>query len=143
MSDVIHGSCLCGAIEFEMEASDRYGPGRAMGECHCTRCRQWSGGVGLAYVTVEPDHFRVTQGQDLLVHYQPEGYVERVFCGRCGSSIYSASGDEYYASAGALQDLKLKPAYHINVAYKAPWHEIGGDAPQFADEPTASGGGQE
>jgi hypothetical protein len=142
MSDVVNGSCHGGEIEFDWEASDAYGPGGAMGVCHCSRCRQWSGGSDLASVVVESDHFRVTKRQNLLVRYQPEGYVDRVSCGRCGSSIYSAGGTEYYVSAGVLQDPKLKPVHHLNVAYKAPWHEIGGDPPQSAELQSGSVGGQ-
>ena len=37
--------------------------------------------------------------------------------------------------AGVLQDVKLKPAWHIQVAYKEPWDEISGDAPQFSELP--------
>jgi hypothetical protein len=29
----------------------------------------------------------------------------------------------------------LKNAFHIQVAYKAPWDEIGGSAPQFPEYP--------
>jgi hypothetical protein len=28
-------------------------------------------------------------------------------------------------------------SFHLQVAYKAKWHEIGGDAPQFAEGPPA------
>lgn len=135
MGDVIHGKCLCGGVEFEMQASDQFGPGLEMGECHCTRCRGWSGAAGVPFVLSEAKHVNVTKGQELLTRYEPEGFTARVFCRRCGSSLYSGSGDTYYVSAGVLEDLELKPAYHVQVAYKAPWHEIGGDAPQFAEMP--------
>ena len=32
-----------------------------------------------------------------------------------------------------MRDLDLKPSFHLQVAYKASWDEIGGDAPQFAE----------
>ena len=134
MGDLIQGTCLCGGIEFEMQASDQFGPGLEMGECHCTRCRGWSGAAGVPFVVADPAKFKVTKGQELLARYEPEGFSPRAFCSRCGSSLYSGSGT-YYVNAGVLQDLELKPAYHIHVAYKAPWDEIGGDAPQFAEMP--------
>jgi hypothetical protein len=34
-----------------------------------------------------------------------------------------------------MRDLDLDPSFHLQVAYKANWHEIGGDAPQFAEAP--------
>jgi len=136
MADVIHGACLCGGVEFEMQASDQFGPGLEMGECHCTRCRAWSGAAGMPFVVAEAENFRVTKGQELVSCYEPEGFSSRFFCSRCGSSLYSSGGATYYVAAGVLQDdLGLKPAFHIQVADKAPWHEIGGDAPQFAEMP--------
>jgi hypothetical protein len=35
-----------------------------------------------------------------------------------------------------MPELKLEPSFHLQVAYKARWHEIGGDAPQFAEAAT-------
>ena len=57
------------------------------------------------------------------------------FCGNCGSGIYADGGEKYYVGAGVLKDVKMKVAFHIQVAYKAPWDEIGGSAPQFPDYP--------
>ncbi|MEA2161678.1 MAG: hypothetical protein QOD66_4058, partial [Solirubrobacteraceae bacterium] len=37
---------------------------------------------------------------------------------------------------GLMADLDLRPSFHQQVAYKASWHEIGDDAPQFAEMPT-------
>ena len=33
------GSCFCGAVQLEAE-----GEPEAMGYCHCSSCRSWSGG---------------------------------------------------------------------------------------------------
>ena len=135
MGDLIHGTCLCGGVELELQASDQFGPGLEMGECHCTRCRGWSGAAGVPFVVAEAKKFKVTKGEELVSCYSPEGFTPRMFCSRCGSSLYSGGGDTVYVSAGVLKDLRLKPAFHVQVANKAPWHEIGGDAPQFADMP--------
>jgi len=43
---------------------------------------------------------------------------------------------DYYVGAGVLRGLGLKPTFHINVAHKAPWDEIAGDAPQLLEMPT-------
>jgi hypothetical protein len=111
--------------------------------CHCTRCQSWSGAGGAPFVVVAPGHFTVTKGQEFLAHYRGEGFAIRTFCRRCGSSLYTDSGTTYYVSAGVLRDLELKPAFHVQVAHKAPWDEIGGDAPQFAELPTTRTHGQE
>ena len=135
MGDVIHGRCLCGGVAFKMQASDQFGPGLEMGECHCSRCRGWSGASGVPFVVADAEHLNVTEGQELLTCYEPEGFAPRFFCSRCGTSLYSGSAPTYYVCAGVLTDLKLSPAFHIQVADKAAWHEIGGDAPQFAGMP--------
>ena len=114
-----------------------------MGVCHCTRCQRWSGAGGRPFVVAAPEHFTVTNGQELLAHYRGEGFAIRTFCRRCGSSLYTDSGTTYYVSAGALRNLRLTPAFHIQVADKAPWDEIGGDAPQLAELPTTRFDGQE
>jgi hypothetical protein len=84
-------------------------------------------------VRVATANFQVTKGQDLMKQYHEEGFRDRYFCSRCGSSVYIDGGEGYYVSAGGLQDVKLKPAWHIQVADKAPWDEIGGNAPQFPE----------
>jgi hypothetical protein len=137
MSELIHGACLCGAIAFELQESYQYGPDRAMGTCHCTRCRRWSGGSGLPFVVVAPERFKVIRGQELMARYRDAGSAMRTFCRRCGSSLYQDNGTTYHVGAGVLDDLQLTPTFHIQVAHKAPWDEIAGDAPQFAEMPTA------
>ena len=64
-----------------------------------------------------------------------EGFTGVYFCGNCGSSLYAESGEKYYVCAGVLQNVKLEPTYHMMVAYKAPWDEISGTAPQFPEWP--------
>jgi hypothetical protein len=38
-------------------------------------------------------------------------------------------------AAGLMRDLALEPSFHQQVAYKARWHQIGDDAPQFDEMP--------
>jgi len=107
----------------------------AMGFCHCTRCQRWSGGAGLAEIEVEGSNFEVTGGQELVKHFTQEGFSGFGFCSNCGSSLYAFGEGKYYVCAGTLHDVKLQPQYHMMVAYKAPWDEISGDAPQHPDFP--------
>lgn len=128
MSEVVRGACLCGEVEFDVREP------QSLGVCHCTRCRRWTGGAAPV-VVVAADNFEVTKGQDLIRQYQPEGFSPRYFCGNCGSGVYTGGGEVYYVLAGVLQNLELMPAWHIQVAGKAPWDEIGGNAPQFPEYP--------
>ena len=127
MSEVLHGACLCGQVAFDVHEPE------TMGVCHCTRCQRWTGAQGATVVVAAAENFKVTKGQDLLKQYHEEGFADRYFCGNCGSSIYDDGGEKYYVGAGVLQDVKLEPAFHIQVANKPAWHEIGGNAPQFPE----------
>ena len=129
MSETIHGACLCGKIAFDVLEPE------VLGTCHCTRCRRWTGGAGSTVVIAGAKSFKVTKGQDQMKQYHEEKFADRYFCSNCGSGIYADGGDKVYVSAGCLRDVKLKPAFHCQVAYKEPWDEIGGSAPQFAEWP--------
>lgn len=128
MSQTIQGTCLCGGVNIEVRDA------QAMGYCHCTRCQRWTGGASFPVAVVKQANLTITKGQDLVKKYAEEGFGDRFFCGRCGSSLYAAGGDgTLYVGAGMLRNHDLKAQFHIQVAYKAPWDEIGGNAPQFAE----------
>jgi hypothetical protein len=128
-SEVGHGACLCGQVAFNVRVA------QTMGVCHCTRCRRWTGGAA-SMVVVAPSDFEVTTGRESMRQYQEDEFADRYFCGRCGSGVYVDTGQAYYVSAGVLEDLKLMPAWHVQVANKTPWDEIGGEATQFPAYPS-------
>jgi len=127
MSETLKGSCLCGGVEYEVSEPE------SMGYCHCTRCQRWTGS-NLAGVVVAEENFNVTKGADLIKTYESE-FAPRNFCSNCGSSIYDDLGGKYFVAAGLMRELDMEPSFHLQVAYKAPWEVIGGDAPQFAENP--------
>ena len=47
------GSCFCGAVELEVA-----GAPEAMGYCHCSSCRSWSGGPVNAFSLWKPEAVR-------------------------------------------------------------------------------------
>jgi hypothetical protein len=115
---VVSGTCLCGAVEFELQPSRHFGPGREMGVCHCTSCQRWSGASSLPFVVALPERFRVTNGVEQLAHYRDPDSTMRTFCRRCGSGLYQEIGAVYYVSAGALGDLALQPEFHLHGAHE-------------------------
>ena len=129
MAETLEGACLCGGVEYEVTDP------QALGYCDCTRCQRWTG-ESLAGVVVEKDNFRFTKGEELVKTYESE-FAPRNFCGNCGSSIYDDLGEQYFVAAGLMRELDMKPSFHLQVAFKAPWHEIGDDVPQFAENPPA------
>jgi len=128
MSDVYTGSCLCGKVEYEVKDP------QGLGYCHCTRCQRWTGS-SLAGVVVAKENFQFTKGEDLVSTYESE-FAPRNFCSNCGSSIYDDLGANYFVAAGLMRDLDLTPSFHLQVAYKANWHEIGDDATQYQEAAT-------
>ena len=128
MSATLTGTCLCERVEYEVTDP------KALGYCHCTRCQRWTGS-SLAGVVVAKENFRFTKGEDLVRTYESE-LAPRNFCSNCGSSIFDDLGEIYFVAAGLMQELDLTPSFHQQVAYKASWHQIGDDAPQFDEMPT-------
>ena len=134
---MIQGSCLCGAVRFEVR--------RAVGPfelCHCTRCRKSSGSAFMAGVGVNAEDFRWLQGEEQISTYtaplrrSPPPY-QRSFCRTCGSPVPDPHADArwFEVPAGLFDaDPGARPDKHIFVERKAPWFEITDPLPQL-DEP--------
>ena len=75
------GSCLCGAVTFELAQAPE-----TTGACHCSMCRKWSGGV---YLGVQcPADGATFQGEDNIATYTSSEWAERAFCKTCGSNLF-------------------------------------------------------
>jgi len=130
----IKGSCLCRGVAFEIEG--KTGP---IGQCHCSKCRKFSGTDGNAVFYANAKNFRWLQGQDLIkAYFVPNGDDWSThFCGTCGSPAPhpDRGGKIYFVPAGLLDDDPGHRGYaaHIWVESKAPWVEIADNAPRFAE----------
>jgi hypothetical protein len=78
MADRLSGSCLCGACRFTAV------PSHGAHACHCANCRKWSGGIFLSVHCGTSVQFN---DDAPLVSYASSDWADRVFCGRCGSSL--------------------------------------------------------
>ena len=120
------GGCGCGAVRFEIDS-----PLAAAAYCHCTRCQHRSGTAAAASARVEPGSLRIVQGEDRLRVWAPEGGLEKVFCGDCGSAVLAWTPDEHEVSVvrlGAIDgDPGVRPGAHQFVAYAAPWQPLPDD----------------
>ena len=61
--------------------------------CHCTHCQRRTGTGSSANGRVPQDGFVLLQGANELRSYQPSGGVPKLFCGSCGSALFS--GDPF------------------------------------------------
>jgi hypothetical protein len=127
MSDkLLTGRCLCGAIEFSLDAGDLKDPGA----CHCSQCRRWAGHCWAA-VNAPLAALSITKGEDALKWYRASDYARRGFCNACGSSLFWQADklddhkDRIAVALGALDaPTGLKMIEHIFVADKGDYYDI-------------------
>jgi hypothetical protein len=131
---MLRGSCLCGGVKYEIR-------GKLSGvlNCHCSLCRKAQGSAFRSRAVVKISDFSWISGQALLSYYESSPGNHRGFCRVCGSPIhsrYESKPDVYGLPLGALDDdPNIKPAYHVFVGSKAPWHDITDDLPQYDEFP--------
>lgn len=87
----IDGGCHCGAITYEAEGDEH-----AVGICHCTDCQKFSGGAFWMSVPVKEEDFKLLSGTPRIYVKigSSGGRREQVFCGDCGTHIYSTSAKD-------------------------------------------------
>ncbi|MBV6657139.1 MAG: GFA family protein [Devosiaceae bacterium] len=103
------GGCLCGAVRFVATgAPDR------VGVCHCMDCRKHHGALFHASA-VYPRHAVRVEGD-----YST--YEGRSFCPRCGSSVFSESGDEIELHLGSFDAPDtFTPTYELWTIRRERW----------------------
>ncbi len=120
------GGCGCGAVRFEITA-----PLLAASYCHCTRCQRRTGTAASANGKLEPGSVRIVQGEDRLRSWLPDGGAEKVFCGDCGSALFSrdpGAGEMRGVRLGTLDaDPGVRPGWHQFVNYAVSWESIPDD----------------
>jgi hypothetical protein len=117
------GGCLCGAVRFEITQ-----PLLSAGYCHCTHCQRRTGTGSSANGRVPQDGFELLQGAPALRSYQPSGGRPKLFCGSCGSALFSGdpfADAEVAVRLGALDgDPGIRPHYRQFVDSAVSWEAI-------------------
>jgi hypothetical protein len=141
---VLHGSCLCGGVKFEIT-----GPLVRVLHCHCSLCRKQQGAAFRTRARVRRDDVRWVQGEELIKYFESTPGYFRGFCSVCGSPIANKAGPNWPFAAtnpgtmsemgialGVLdEDPGVRAERHIFVGSKAPWFEITDDLPQHDEMP--------
>ncbi len=134
MSAIYRGGCLCGAVRYEYMG--KFGP---FVFCHCSQCRKAQGAAFGSNAQIDTAGFKLLRGQEVLKEYESSPSKKRVFCGSCGSSIYSRRDDMPQVLRLRMGTLETpiddRPLAHIFVGSKANWYEIHDKLPQFAEFP--------
>lgn len=125
------GSCLCGAVTFEVQGE--LPPPDA---CHCTKCRKHSGHF---FVSTDVKRQAVSiNGSDKVSWFRSSEKAQRGFCSQCGSNLFwDPTGKDWIGIAmGAFE----KPTntgikIHIYVADKGDYYDIADGVAQYAQTP--------
>ena len=124
------GSCLCGAVKFEVSV-----PKANFSICHCGMCRRWCGGPLQAVECEGEPRFTEDSG---LTWYRSSDWAERGFCNRCGTSLfwrYIGEGPSFYsATVDSLEqtdDLTLDR--HIYIDEKPARYDFKDDRPRVTE----------
>ncbi|MHC0054304.1 GFA family protein [Actibacterium sp. D379-3] len=120
------GSCLCGAVQFEVEGE--LSPPDA---CHCTICRKQSGHYFAS--TDVPKTALTLEGEGHVIWYQSSPKVRRGFCAICGSALFfdPLHRDWIGIAMGAFdKPTGTRLGIHIFVADKGDYYDIADGLPQ-------------
>jgi hypothetical protein len=134
-SEVLSGSCLCGAVTYRIHA-----PFLRFAHCHCSRCRKATGTGHASNLYVAPDHLRWVSGEEFIARFDlPSAQsFATTFCQRCGSPLphHTRSGREVVVPAGSLDDQPaLLPQARIFWGSRVPWACAADDVPRFGEYP--------
>lgn len=125
---MLRGSCLCGAVQFEIEKV------RSLTHCHCGNCSKLTGAAFATYAHVDADKFRFLAGAEMSVRYQSAPGSFRNRCKVCGCLTPGKASylETVSVPAGLLDgDPGVCPRPHVFTASRAPWWTIQDDLPQY------------
>jgi hypothetical protein len=133
-NSIYPGSCLCGAVRFEISGGfDRFFL------CHCARCRKNSGSAHGANLFSSSARLDWLSGEDQLRSFNlPDTRHSRSFCAQCGSALPMShmGGAMLVVPAGSLDGaVDVRPDAHIFVASRADWDDRLEDVPAFETLP--------
>lgn len=123
------GSCLCGAVAFEI-----IGPMGPVTACHCSQCRKMTGNYWASFHVADADLKFIKK--DGLKWFVSSEFAKRGFCKECGSTLFWKKNDsnEISVCPGSIDGKTgLELTEHIFVADSGDYYEIAGG--QFATPP--------
>jgi hypothetical protein len=128
---MLTGSCLCGAIAYEVDAP----PGPIV-HCHCETCRKTHGAAFSSLCAVPRDKFRWTKGEALLARFESSPGKERCFCTKCGSHLYAERPAQpvVLLRLGCLDTpITDKPRAHIWRSDGASWYDPKDEVREYSE----------
>ncbi|MCL7422944.1 MAG: GFA family protein [Methylobacter sp.] len=115
------GSCLCGAIAYEIDSIDM-----PAGHCHCRTCKKAHAAPFATTAGVMREHFRWLRGEDRLSSFESSPGKLRHFCPVCGSHLVAERKGQPHVIvrlATLDEDPGVRPVMHIWTSHDVPWLE--------------------
>jgi hypothetical protein len=127
------GSCLCGAVRYEVDRLA--GP---IGHCHCNTCRKSHGAAFNSTARANRTDFRWVAGTESLSAFESSPGKLRHFCRKCGSRLIAewvAQPQVVVCVATLDEDPGQRPAARIWLSHAVPWLPYDQEIPHFEKTP--------
>ena len=122
----LNGRCLCGGVKYEVDAAPE-----TLRFCHCTSCKQLSGGAGTINFPAPPSAIRIVEGEELLQSFTPEGGSAKTFCKKCGTNLFGGgwpNSERCSVRVANIGDpIDAKVGAHLFVRSTASWETLPDD----------------
>lgn len=117
----MHGSCLCGAVQFKVKL-DRL----KVYQCHCSLCRKQTGTAASSGSIVPTHHLEWLGGENFISRWVKDSGFTSHFCRVCGSSVPNQfRGNAYYwVPAGLIDDGNLEVSVNIFTCDAVGWSQV-------------------
>jgi hypothetical protein len=132
------GRCFCGTVQIEVT-----GAPEAMGYCHCSSCRSWSGGPVNGFSLWKPDAVKITAGAEHVGTFNKTKMSFRKFCTKCGGHLMTDHPTLGLTDvfAATIPTLDFVPGVHVN--YSKTVLPMRDGLPKLKDFPAELGGSGE
>lgn len=122
MSNNYSGSCLCGAVRFEVAGEFEH-----FYLCHCEYCRKDTGSAHAANLFSSTASLKWLSGADQVRQFDlPATRHSKAFCATCGSALpkLQMNGSLLAVPAGSLDsEIHIRPDAHIFMSSRAGWDD--------------------
>jgi ADP-ribosyl-[dinitrogen reductase] hydrolase len=130
-SNAMKGSCLCGAVQYEIDQLDM-----PILHCHCQSCRKAHSATFAPTAGVFHEHFRWIAGKEKLTPYESSPGKTRYFCSVCGSQIIAQRDGRpnvLLRIATLDEDPEQPISMHIWCSHEVPWLQDKADTKSFPE----------
>jgi ADP-ribosyl-[dinitrogen reductase] hydrolase len=113
------GSCLCGAIEYEIDSIDM-----PVVHCHCRTCQKAHAAPFASTAGVMHENFRWLKGEDKLSAFESSPGKLRHFCSVCGSHLVAERDNQPHVIvriATLDENPNMTPQMHIWTSHDVSW----------------------